>query len=108
VRLAQIGLGRIGAFHAESLASRINGAELAWVVDADPARAEQLGRRFEVPWTSSYDEVLSDLAVDAVVIATPTPLHAEMIKGQPLPANTSFVKSRYRLSQAELQRRWRR
>jgi myo-inositol 2-dehydrogenase/D-chiro-inositol 1-dehydrogenase len=81
VRLAQIGLGRIGAFHAESLASRINGAELAWVVDADPARAEQLGRRFEVPWTSSYDEVLSDLAVDAVVISTPTPLHAEMIKG---------------------------
>jgi myo-inositol 2-dehydrogenase/D-chiro-inositol 1-dehydrogenase len=34
----------------------------------------------DVPWTSSYDEVLGDLAVDAVVIATPTPLHAEMIE----------------------------
>jgi len=78
--VAQIGLGRIGAFHAESLATRITNADLAWVVDADEARAEGLGGRFGVPWTSRFEDVLSDQTVEAIVIATPTPLHAEMVE----------------------------
>jgi myo-inositol 2-dehydrogenase/D-chiro-inositol 1-dehydrogenase len=39
-----------------------------------------MSKRFQVPWTDSYDNVLADPQVDAVLIATPTPLHAAMIK----------------------------
>ncbi len=33
-----------------------------------------------MPWSSSYADALAEPAVDAVVIATPTPLHAEMVQ----------------------------
>ncbi len=80
VRVAQVGLGRIGSFHAETLARRIPGAELANVVDPNEALARAIGERFEVPWSTSYDEVLGDPRIDAVVLASPTPLHADQIE----------------------------
>ena len=80
LRVAQVGLGRIGAFHAESLARRIPAAELAIVVDADAARAETIGTTYGVPWTTDYDSALADASVDAVLIASPTPLHADMLE----------------------------
>jgi inositol 2-dehydrogenase len=80
VRVAQVGLGRIGSFHAETLARRVPGAELARVVDPNEALARAIGERFEVPWSTSYDEVLGDPRIDAVVIASPTPLHADQLE----------------------------
>lgn len=80
VRVLQVGLGRIGSFHAETLASRTPGAELAAVVDADADRAERFGRRFAVPWSQHLGDALHDQSIDAVLIATPTPLHAEMVE----------------------------
>lgn len=81
LRIAQVGLGRIGAFHANTLARRVTQAELAMVVDADAARAEAIGSRFDVPWSTRYEDVLSEPTIDAVLIATPTPLHPEMVEG---------------------------
>jgi myo-inositol 2-dehydrogenase / D-chiro-inositol 1-dehydrogenase len=81
LRVAQVGLGRIGAFHANTLARRVPQAELAMVVDADTARAEATGFRFGVPWSTRYEDVLSETKIDAVLIATPTPLHPEMVEG---------------------------
>ena len=80
VRVAQVGLGRIGSFHAETLARRVRGAELAVVVDPNEALARTIGERFEVPWSVRYDEVLGDPRVDAVVIASPTPFHADQVE----------------------------
>jgi len=80
VRVAQVGLGRIGGFHAETLARRIPDAELALVVDADAARAQAAGQRLGVPASSNYRDALADPAIDAVLIASPTPLHAEMVE----------------------------
>jgi inositol 2-dehydrogenase len=81
LRVAQVGLGRIGAFHANTLARRVPQGELAMVVDADAARAEATGSRFGVPWSARYEDVLSERTIDAVLIATPTPLHPEMVEG---------------------------
>ncbi|MBF8192813.1 Gfo/Idh/MocA family oxidoreductase [Nonomuraea sp. K274] len=64
MRVGLLGLGRIGAFHAATLAAHPLVDEL---IVADPVRASPYGRTGD-PFES-----------DAVVIATPTATHAELI-----------------------------
>jgi myo-inositol 2-dehydrogenase/D-chiro-inositol 1-dehydrogenase len=69
MRIGLLGLGRIGAFHAATLATRVD--ELV-VHDADAARAEEVARRVGA-------RVGDPFSADAVVIATPTATHAELL-----------------------------
>ena len=80
VRVGLVGLGRMGRFHAENLAGRVPAAALVRVVDEDEDRARQMGDSLGVEWSSSFEVLLDDPEVEAVVIATPTPLHPEMIQ----------------------------
>lgn len=80
VRLAVAGLGRIGQMHAANLAGRAPSVELVAVADALGEVAEETGERLGVPWTTSFAELLALPEVEGVVIATPTPLHAEMVE----------------------------
>jgi inositol 2-dehydrogenase len=80
VRVGLVGLGRIGRFHAENLAGRVPAAELVRVVDEVGDRARAVGDKLGTEWSSSFKDLLDDPEVEAVVIATPTPLHAEMIQ----------------------------
>jgi hypothetical protein len=68
----------MGRIHAANLAARCPSAQLAWVFDADPDVARQVGEQLEVPWTASFDDILADGRVDAVAIAAPTRAHAEL------------------------------
>jgi myo-inositol 2-dehydrogenase / D-chiro-inositol 1-dehydrogenase len=61
-----IGVGRIGAFHAETLRA-LPGVERLTIADVDAGRAA------ETP------EALFDRKPDAVVIAAPTPAHASLL-----------------------------
>jgi predicted dehydrogenase len=55
-------------------------ADVSWVNSASAATAQAAAQEFGVPrWTLDYNEILSDPAVDAVVIATPPYLHAEQL-----------------------------
>jgi len=72
------GLGRMGRIHARNLAHKCAAAELGAVFDADPVVAEALAAELDVPWVASYEELLD--ATDAVAIATPTGLHAQMVE----------------------------
>jgi len=78
VRIALVGLGRMGRIHAANLSGRCPSAELACVFDPEPSVARQVGEQFGVPWTSGYDDILADGGVDAVAIAAPTAAHAEL------------------------------
>lgn len=74
-----IGAGRIGALHAEHLAGAVRGAKLVAVMDADP----EVARRAAFGGAATFTELaplLADPGVDAVLIASPTTLHAEQIK----------------------------
>ena len=75
---AQFGAGRIGQIHAENLRAHPSAAIDA-IVDistiAAAALARQVGAR-----TASVDEVLADPAIDAVIIASTTDTHAELIE----------------------------
>jgi predicted dehydrogenase len=67
LKLAVIGAGHMGRYHAEKFA-RLPGVELAAVVDRDPARAT----------VSDFRKVLGN--VQAAVIAVPTNLHHEVAR----------------------------
>jgi len=74
VRFAIVGAGGMGATHAIGIKDDPN-VEIAWTVDLDLPRAEQLAHKTGAKATSSMEDALADPAVDAVVIALPTSLH---------------------------------
>jgi inositol 2-dehydrogenase len=80
IRFGIIGLGRMGALHASNLAHRITGATLvAAAVDAThKARLDASG---EAPCavTADPDALVARNDIDALVIASPSSLHAEHI-----------------------------
>ncbi|GIN91721.1 scyllo-inositol 2-dehydrogenase (NAD(+)) [Siminovitchia terrae] len=81
IRCAVLGLGRLGFWHAENLASKISGAKLTKVVDPFEGRAEQVARELNVDsWSQNPMDVFEDENIDAVIIVTPTSTHAEMIR----------------------------
>ena len=68
----------MGRIHAANLSGRCPSAQLARVFDADSGIARQVGERFDVPWTASYEDLLGDETIGAVAIAAPTRAHAEL------------------------------
>jgi myo-inositol 2-dehydrogenase/D-chiro-inositol 1-dehydrogenase len=80
VGVAVIGVGMMGAHHAENLARRVPGARLVGLADPQPGVAERQAARLGCPrWTLDYQELLADSAVEAVVVATPAQYHADAI-----------------------------
>jgi UDP-N-acetylglucosamine 3-dehydrogenase len=76
LRLAVIGVGRMGANHARIL-SEMENVRLAAVCDADRGAAEKIARRFFIPATyTQIDPLLAREKLDGVVIAVPTAEHA--------------------------------
>lgn len=80
VGIAVIGVGTMGAYHAENLATRVPGARLLGLADPQPGLAEAVsGRLGGVRWRLDYQSLLADPAVEAVVVATPARFHADAI-----------------------------
>ena len=67
---------------APNLARNFNElAHLAWICDQSPERLEAAAARYpSARATPSFDELLADEAVEAVVVATPVPTHAELAR----------------------------
>ena len=78
--VAVIGLGEIGRLHARALDRELVDATLVMAVDPVVDLATRTAAELGVRASASYDEALGHPAVEAVVIATPTPLHAEMVE----------------------------
>jgi predicted dehydrogenase len=56
-------------------------ADLAWVCDLDPTHLQPTATRYPAARaTESYDDLLADDALDAIVIATPVPTHFALAK----------------------------
>jgi len=72
VRTAVIGVGYLGRFHAQKYAA-LPDARLVAVVDPDAAARERVAAEVGCPAAGDFREILGE--VDAVSIATPTPLH---------------------------------
>lgn len=72
IKVAVIGVGYLGRFHAQKYSS-IEDAELVGVVDSDPERAEAVAKEVGTRAFRSRAELPG--LVDAVSIATPTEFH---------------------------------
>lgn len=80
LRVGIIGVGMMGADHAERVVNRIAGARLVAVSDPDTARAEALAGSFEgVRSIGDPLELIADGEVDAVIIASPGFVHEEQV-----------------------------
>lgn len=78
LRIGLLGAGRIGQIHGRNIAAHRD-AELVAVADALPEAAQALaadtGSR-----VASINAILADEGIDAVVVATPTDTHADLIE----------------------------
>lgn len=75
MRIGVVGVGRIGSFHAATLAGLI---DEVWVTDAVPAAAQQSAADAGYHVAADFTELLG--AVDGVVITTPTTTHAPLLR----------------------------
>jgi predicted dehydrogenase len=77
-RLAQVGLGQWGKNLARNFDQL---AELVWLCDVDEERRAQAAQSYpSARVTPSFDDVLADESVEAVVVATPVPTHYELAR----------------------------
>jgi predicted dehydrogenase len=78
IRLGVAGLGYWGPNLARNFAS-LPGCELAYLCDASDAARARVAQQFPgVPVCADLDELLADPLLDAIVLATPVPTHAEL------------------------------
>ena len=80
IRVAVVGVGRIGLTHAESVARRVAGARLVAVTTSRADRAAAVGRRCgDVEVFPDLDTLLAWGKMDAVVLASSTFAHADNV-----------------------------
>jgi myo-inositol 2-dehydrogenase/D-chiro-inositol 1-dehydrogenase len=78
IRFGLIGTGRIGHVHAANIAANPD-TELTWICDPVVDSANALAARFGGHVTTDAADVLATGAVDAVLVASPTPTHVDLI-----------------------------
>lgn len=77
LHFAQFGAGRIGVIHAANLASNA-ATQLRYIIDVNAAAATALAAKHGAQ-VSDVATALSDPAIDAVIIASSTDTHADLI-----------------------------
>ncbi len=84
IRMAVVGVGRIGLTHAENVAHRVPGARLVAVTTGKQERADEARRRCgDVAVYATLDALLAEaegLELDAVVISSSTSAHADNVE----------------------------
>jgi len=75
--IAVVGVGNIGRVHVGNLLS-LRGCRVAGIFDTHHGRLEQVSRELSVRPYSSWQNLLEDPRLDAVVIATPAASHREL------------------------------
>lgn len=76
IRTSVVGAGWMGGMHSRVLFENEN-AELVSIMDLDNKRGSDLAKSFGVKYTDSFEEVLEDSSVQAVVLCLPDHLHRE-------------------------------
>ena len=79
LRLAIVGVGRMGEFHARIL-NELDQIDLVAIVDGRAEVVERLGRELNVAAHAAIDAVLDTDDIEALLIATPTPSHPNIVR----------------------------
>jgi len=104
VRVGVVGLGYWGPNLARNFAA-IPGCELTWLCDASPDARARLERSFPAARsTGELDDLLTDEQLDAVVLATPVPTHAELAVAVARAGKHCFVEKPLATTAADAER----
>jgi 2-hydroxy-4-carboxymuconate semialdehyde hemiacetal dehydrogenase len=77
MKIALAGQGAFGIRHLEALA-KIPDAEVISLAGGRPAGTEEVAKKWKIPhWTTNLAESLKQPGLDAVILASPTQLHAD-------------------------------
>jgi len=109
LRIGVIGTGAMGAAHVKFLHEGVPGVVITEVYDRDTARATQIGTAVGAVPAESADALIGSADVDAVVIASPDPTHADLSiacveAGKPVMCEKPLAptaKEAYRVIEAE-------
>jgi predicted dehydrogenase len=93
VRAAIIGMGSWGQNLVNCVQGKSDLIQFVAGATRTPGRAQEFSRRHGIPIRASYEAVLSDPSIDAVVLATPHTMHTEQIMPR-APANMFSPRSR--------------
>ena len=105
LNLGLIGVGRIGKVHGEHIAYRIPRARLAAISDVNVNEAKAVGGRLGInKIEADHHVLLDDPEIDAVVICSPTDMHAVMIEEAASAGKHIFCS--HRAPSRRLTRRW--
>lgn len=74
LRVALLGCGRISRNHIDAI-ERVEGIRVSAVCDVAEERAREVAARLDVPWFTSYEDMLSRAPCDIVSICTPSGMH---------------------------------
>ncbi len=103
VRVGVAGLGYWGPNLARNF-DALAGVELSWCCDSDEASRERLAPLFRgTRFTASFDDLLADETLDAIVLATPVPTHAELACRVLAAGKHCFVEKPLALTSADAQ-----
>ncbi|MBD8605539.1 Gfo/Idh/MocA family oxidoreductase [Aeromicrobium sp. CFBP 8757] len=100
VRVAVVGMGWWGTTIAASL-SDSKWIEVALGVEPDDARRVEVGDRLGIAMASSYEAALSSPDVDAVVLCTPHPMHADQVISAARAGKHVFCEKPFTVTSAE-------
>jgi len=76
MKIVVAGQGAFGVKHIEAI-QKISGITIASLAGGSPDSTAEVARKYAIPhWTTKLDEALDQPGVEAVILATPTQLHA--------------------------------
>ncbi|HUA01038.1 MAG TPA: Gfo/Idh/MocA family oxidoreductase [Candidatus Aquilonibacter sp.] len=76
MKVGVAGQGAFGVKHLEALAN-IADIEVITLAGGSPASTEEVAKRFKIPhWTTDFAESLKQAGLEAMILASPTPMHA--------------------------------
>jgi len=101
IRICQFGAGRIGSIHAANVAAA--GATLAYVVDVNRDAAAALAAKHGAR-VAEAEAALADPSVDAVIIASSTDTHADLLERAARAGKSIFCEKPVDLSMARVER----
>jgi myo-inositol 2-dehydrogenase/D-chiro-inositol 1-dehydrogenase len=103
--VALLGAGRIGQVHARSIAEHRD-ARLALVCDPNELAASALAGEHGARWSAEPQDALDDPSVDAVVIASATATHTDLLRRSVLAGKKVLCEKPIDLDIAKIDQCW--
>ena len=105
LRVALLGAGRIGQVHARSIFES-GEAELAWVCDPVETAASTLAGRYGARWSPEPGDAIEDPGVDAVLIASATATHTDLLRASALAGKKILCEKPIDLDMTKIDETW--